>query len=756
MSIKEVTDSQSELGEGKKIFGTFSLAPHTWSETMKRFSADAYPTAGIGIEYVMRGTGGRGPKKDKKQQQPFDPVLKRMADVSVRFEPFDYMELQPPHFIFIPKLYEIVSKAPILIHVSQLSLGSIGIPMDREFLRLTKRLIDVTRCPWVSEHISWTRFQDGDTRHFILPFLDRKVADTIVSNALDLRKMMGVPILLENAPRGFHLNTEGEPSESEFIRDVLERSGSGFLLDIDSAIETAEALKYNIWEYLHALPLERLIEVHVADPSKHWDILRYVLENGPVKAVTIQSDSVSGSKGREAAKLVVERIRPLMSDGSRLWNRRGVLSRAGSALWRSGDNDDQEGEGPDAFTNLVGPYLNKKQPEMTEFRVSEMVSFNFVVGKKRMIAQELNGSMSLEFPLRLLPIVEHFSDWRPIYEAFALAERDGGRVNISEVRSLLIELIQNDVLVVRKKGKKNTPRDTGSISAERSRSSEIWSRWGPPSLNFYLASRTHEDEPYFSPDELESRLAAKAKSRRQPSSFKDYAAHPFYPLDNPFQRMEEEGDRRDSAGFLEVLLNRRTCRSFSDEPMTRGQLSKLLYFTWGSTGVTKNNMGEDVFLKKTSPSGGSLHGVEVYPMIMNVKGIENGLYHYSVRRHGLELLSGEDPRQWMDEACGGQKWISQSAAVFLSTSVLHRTSWKYESSRALRVILHDIGHLSQTFCLVATWLGLGSFTTAALRDEIFEKKIGLDYLEEPVFLLNGAANVRYGELGNARPREELE
>ncbi|MDF5808502.1 hypothetical protein P4123_14470 [Pseudomonas aeruginosa] len=46
----------------------------------------------------------------------------------------------------------------------------------------------------------------------------------------------------------------------------------------------------------------------------------------------------------------------------------------------------------------------------------------------------------------------------------------------------------------------------------------------------------------------------------------------------------------------------------------------------------------DVFVRKTSPSGGSLHPVEVYPIVLNVDGIERGIYHYSVRRHGLERL----------------------------------------------------------------------------------------------------------------------
>lgn len=66
-------------------------------------------------------------------------------------------------------------------------------------------------------------------------------------------------------------------------------------------------------------------------------------------------------------------------------------------------------------------------------------------------------------------------------------------------------------------------------------------------------------------------------------------------------------------------------------------------------------------------------------------------------------------------------------------------AWKYEFSRAFRVVMMDIGHLSQTFSLVATWLGLG-----ALRDELFEQKLGLNPLQEPVFLLNGVGGITEG------------
>jgi hypothetical protein len=48
------------------------------------------------------------------------------------------------------------------------------------------------------------------------------------------------------------------------------------------------------------------------------------------------------------------------------------------------------------------------------------------------------------------------------------------------------------------------------------------------------------------------------------------------------------------------------------------------------------------------------------------------------------------------------------------------------------VVLLNAGHLCQTFCLVATWLGLAPFCTAALKDTLIEKDLGIDGIRESV------------------------
>jgi hypothetical protein len=63
--------------------------------------------------------------------------------------------------------------------------------------------------------------------------------------------------------------------------------------------------------------------------------------------------------------------------------------------------------------------------------------------------------------------------------------------------------------------------------------------------------------------------------------------------------------------------------------------------------------------------------------------------------------------------------------------------WKYSYARAYRAAFIEAGHLCQTFCLVATWLGLAPFCSMALADSRIERDLGLDGVSESVLYCAG-------------------
>jgi putative peptide maturation dehydrogenase len=193
--------------------------------------------------------------------------------------------------------------------------------------------------------------------------------------------------------------------------------------------------------------------------------------------------------------------------------------------------------------------------------------------------------------------------------------------------------------------------------------------------------------------------------------------------------------------FWEALIARRTTRGFDlNELLTVEELSVVLRYVWGCHGTAR--LGEDVsVLKKTSPSGGSLHPIEVYPLVRAVEGIESGLYHYNVEEHGLELLEPLGPEEAGALArsfLGGQWYFASAQVLFVMTARFHRSFWKYrDHDKAYAAILMDAGHLSQTLYLVCGELGLGAFVAGAINDATIDERLGLRAFEEGALAICG-------------------
>jgi putative peptide maturation dehydrogenase len=186
--------------------------------------------------------------------------------------------------------------------------------------------------------------------------------------------------------------------------------------------------------------------------------------------------------------------------------------------------------------------------------------------------------------------------------------------------------------------------------------------------------------------------------------------------------------------LYDLLERRRTARSFdSQTPLALEKLSVLLYSVFGCHGYAYLG-GDEIALKRTSPSGGSLHPIEAYPLVSNVDGVEPGLYHYRGRDHALQVLKAldsRDVRELATEFVCGQTYFGDAQVLFLLVARFDRAFWKYRNHpKALGVVLMDAAHLSQTLYLVATDLGLGAFVTAAINDADIDEYLGLDGVHE--------------------------
>ena len=297
-------------------------------------------------------------------------------------------------------------------------------------------------------------------------------------------------------------------------------------------------------------------------------------------------------------------------------------------------------------------------------------------------------------------ILARLDRWR----SFSGIERLFPEYSPASVRHSLRLLISHTAVVVK-----------GGSHSKREAELSVWQTWGVEARFFHFATKNIHTEP-LTIDEV--RFSRSLKRRQPPPpSTKRYPNHRRTDLPDPSIQLRGE--------LPEVLLRRRTHRDFGKGAISLEQLSILLKLTWGFTSQIRwPGLGK--LPVKTSPSGGARHSLEVYLWCSRVEGLERGVYHYRAEKHHLELLKPGKVAARMPQLCGHQDWVQDCSVLFVMTTVLERVMWRYRFSRAYRVILLEAGHFCQTFCLVATWLGLAPFCTAALNDAMIEGDLGLD------------------------------
>ena len=88
------------------------------------------------------------------------------------------------------------------------------------------------------------------------------------------------------------------------------------------------------------------------------------------------------------------------------------------------------------------------------------------------------------------------------------------------------------------------------------------------------------------------------------------------------------------AELAAVVNERHSSHSFTGESLALSQLSTLLKY---SCGIVRSEDGAKVH--RAQPSGGGRYPLEVYPVVLaGNMDVPEGVYHYNVRRHALEVL----------------------------------------------------------------------------------------------------------------------
>jgi len=221
----------------------------------------------------------------------------------------DWLEFVPENYMGLggaarQRLERAQSDFPLISHGINLSIGSTD-PIDHDYIKSIKALLDQTNSAWWSDHLCFAS-HGGVYMHDLLPLpFSHEAVDHIASRIVKVQEQVGRPFLLENI--SFYMQMPGhEMSEAQFLSEILEKADCGLLLDINNIYVNSLNHGFDPYEFLAQIPMERTVQIHLAGHSDKgdvvidthgtsvvqpvFDLLKFVLSKTDVKAVMLERD----------------------------------------------------------------------------------------------------------------------------------------------------------------------------------------------------------------------------------------------------------------------------------------------------------------------------------------------------------------------------------------------------------------------------------------------------------------------------------
>ncbi|MHC4664354.1 MAG: DJ-1/PfpI family protein [Planctomycetota bacterium] len=172
--------------------------------------------------------------------------------------------------------------------------------------------------------------------------------------------------------------------------------------------------------------------------------------------------------------------------------------------------------------------------------------------------------------------------------------------------------------------------------------------------------------------------------------------------------------------FEQVLLKRRSVRTFTGLPLNLAQIGQL---AWAGQGITDPERGF-----RTAPSAGATYPIELY------FATKDGIFVYSPGDHSLEQTSDQDLRGRLATAVSEPEVVTEAACDIILAGSVRKLALKY-GKQARRYLLLEAGHIAQNIQLQATSLELGSVSIAGFDIREVSKVCRLPKSLEPIYMI---------------------
>ena len=164
----------------------------------------------------------------------------------------------PPH----RRLEAIRALYPLSLHGVGLSIGSPA-PLDRAHLARLAKVAERYQPAIVSEHLAWST-HEGAFFNDLLPLpYTRETLAAVCEHVDVVQSALGRPILIEN-PSTYVAFAETAMGETDFLSELVRRTGCGLLLDVSNVYVSAVNHGFDPYSYLASFPFAAVGEIHLA------------------------------------------------------------------------------------------------------------------------------------------------------------------------------------------------------------------------------------------------------------------------------------------------------------------------------------------------------------------------------------------------------------------------------------------------------------------------------------------------------------
>ena len=181
--------------------------------------------------------------------------------------PVDFVEVISENFMVdggqpLDILRRVRERHPVTLHGVSMSIGSAD-GLDAAYLRRLRRLVDAIDPLFVSDHLSWSRFEQFNAHDLLpLPYTEETL-DVVCRNIAAAQEALGRPMLLEN-PSSYVSFAASSMTEWEFLDAMCRRSGCGLLLDVNNIYVSARNHGWDMDAYLRGMPAAHIRQIHLA------------------------------------------------------------------------------------------------------------------------------------------------------------------------------------------------------------------------------------------------------------------------------------------------------------------------------------------------------------------------------------------------------------------------------------------------------------------------------------------------------------